>query len=380
MALHIKARIELSSLANTSISGVGNYTRLLTKALAAAPDTEVCGSYFNFLSRQVTPFVKLNRPLEKNRFIPLRVYAKLQSFNIAPPFDLFLKKVDLTIFPNFATWPTAHSHLRATVIHDLTYLRYPEVVEAKNLQHLRRVVPRSVRRADFIITVSETIKQELVDEFRLDPARCIVTTIPPDSSFAVPNHNEIHQKYGIPTQDFIFFIGNLEPRKDIPTLIAAYCQLPPELRRRYSLVLAGGKGWKTEASEQAIRDAQDAGERVVHVGYVDQADASAFHQQASLFVMSSLYEGFGMPILEALTSGTPVVASDIPVLREAGGDAALYAEPQNSHDFALKITEALTNSSTQAALHAAIGPHLSTFSWQKNVQRILEITRTLLDS
>lgn len=376
----MKIRIELSSLANKSISGVGNYTRLLSEALAATPHTTVHGSYFNFLNRQITPEVRLPLPLEKNTILPLRLYAKLQSFNVAPPFDLFLKKVDLTIFPNFATWPTARSRLHATVIHDLTYLRYPDVVEAKNLEHLRRVVPRSIKQADFIITVSERVKQELIDEFGLDPSRCVVTTIPPDTSFAIPNHNEIHQKYSIPTKDFIFFIGNLEPRKDIPTLIAAYRSLPDELKQRYSLVLAGGKGWKTEASERAIRDAQDAGERVVHVGYVDQADASAFHQQASLFVMSSLYEGFGMPILEALTSGTPVVASDIPVLREAGGDAALYAEPQNSHDFALKITEALTNSSTQAALRAAIGPHLGTFSWQKNVQRILEITHTLLDS
>lgn len=373
-------RLEISNLATRSISGVGNYTRLLGEALDGTLEQPLDTAYFNFLNRQQTPVIHLRQAPRKNSLIPLRVYAKLQSYGIAPPFDIFLPRADLTIFPNFATWPTVRSRLRAAVIHDLTYLRYPEVVEAKNLEHLRRVVPRSVKQADFIITVSETIKQELVEEFGLDPSRCVVTTIPPEASFATPNRNEIHDKYHIPTKEFIFFIGNLEPRKDIPTLIAAYRQLPDTLRQRYSLVLAGGKGWKTEASEAAISGAQAAGEQVVHVGYIDQADASAFHQQASLFVMSSLYEGFGMPILEALTCGTPVVASDIPVLREAGGNAALYAAPGDSQAFAAQITEALTNAATSARLRAAAPAHLATFSWQQNVERILATADRLLNS
>lgn len=375
----MRIRLEISNLATRSISGVGNYTRLLGEALDANLETPLQTVYFNFLNRQKTPVIEVRETPRKNSLVPLRIYAKLQSYGMAPPFDFFLPKADLTIFPNFATWPTLRSRLRATVIHDLTYLRHPEVVEAKNLQHLRRVVSRSVRRADFIITVSETIKQELVDEFGLDPSRCVVTTIPPDASFSVPNPNEIHQKYGIPTKEFIFFIGNLEPRKDLPTLIDAYRQLPDALRQRYSLVLAGGKGWKTERSERAIADAQAANEQIVHVGYIDQADASAFHQQASLFVMSSLYEGFGMPILEALTSRTPVVASDIPVLREAGGAAALYAEPKNSHDFAAKITDVLTSQATQIALRSAAIPHLATFSWDQNTKHIVDTARRLLN-
>lgn len=378
MIPHTKLRIELSSLATRHQSGVANYTRLLAEALDRNDTTETYGVYFNFLDRQPAPALNLHRPLHKISTMPLRVYAKLQSYGVAPPFDLFLPKAHLTIFPNFATWPTVRSRLRATVIHDLTYLRHPEVVEGKNLEHLRRVVPRSVRQADFIITVSETVKQELVEEFGLDPSRCVVTTIPPDASFTVPNSNDIHQKYGIPTKEFIFFIGNLEPRKDLPTLIAAYRQLPDDIKQRYSLVLAGGNGWKTEASEAAINDARAAGEQVVHVGYIDQTDAGAFHQQASLFVMSSLYEGFGMPILEALTSGTPVVASDIPVLREAGGNAALYAQPQNSADFAAQILRVLTDAPLRETLADHATSHLQTFSWSRNVDAIIATTRQLL--
>ena len=374
----MKIRIEVSSLANKTLSGVGNYTRLLSEALDTSPKTSLHASYFNFLSRQTTPILDIKQPLEKNSFVPLRVYAKLQSFNLAPAFDIFLKKVDLTILPNFATWPTLRSSLRATVIHDLTYLRFPEAVEEKNLAHLRRVVPRSIKKADFIITVSETVKNELIGEFGLDPDRCVVTTIPPDSSYSVKNNNEIHQKYGIPTKKYIFFIGNLEPRKDLPTLIRAYQKLPEAIKQEYSLVLAGGQGWKTEKSKAAIKQAQEDGDRVIHVGYVDQADASAFYQHASLFVIPSLYEGFGMPVLEALSCKTPVVASDIPVFREAGGNAAVYAQSQNSDDFSQKILSTLTDNELRAQLINNSIKHLEAFSWSKNADIILTKTKSLL--
>lgn len=374
----MKIRVEVSSLANKTLSGVGNYTRLLSEALDSSPKTSLHASYFNFLSRQTTPVLNIKQPFEKNSLVPLRVYAKLQSLNLAPAFDIFLKKVDLTILPNFATWPTLRSSLRATVIHDLTYLRFPEAVEEKNLAHLRRVVPRSIKKADFIITVSETVKNELIGEFGLDPDRCVVTTIPPDSSYSVKNNNEIHQKYGIPTKKYIFFIGNLEPRKDLPTLICAYQKLPDAIKQEYSLVLAGGQGWKTEKSKAAIKQAQEDGDRVIHVGYVDQVDASAFYQRASLLVMPSLYEGFGMPVLEALSSKTPVVASDIPVLREAGGNAAVYAQPQNSDDFSRKILSILTENELRAQLINNSIKHLEAFSWRKNADIILTKTKSLL--
>lgn len=366
----MKIRLEISSLATKSLSGVSNYTRLLGEALDKNTTIDLRGAYFNFLNRQITPLVNLNRPLEKNAGIPLRVYAKLQSYRLAPPFDLFLPRVDLTIFPNFATWPTVNSKYKATVIHDLTYLYFPEVVEVKNLAHLRRVVPRSIKKADFIITVSEAIKIELMKEFSLAPDKCIVTTIPPDQAYFQKNNNEVHGKYNIPTKKYIYFMGNLEPRKDLPTLISAYCKLPAALKNEYSLVLAGGNGWKTEKSRQALKDAQDAGEKVIHIGFADSKDTSALYQKASLFVMPSIYEGFGMPILEAMASRCPVVASDIPVLRESGGEAARYAIPQNPEDFAKVIGHVLTSPDIQQQMITSGINHIKRFSWQDNVQRI----------
>jgi alpha-1,3-rhamnosyl/mannosyltransferase len=376
----MKIRVEISSLATKNLSGVANYTRLLTEALDNTADTDIRATYFNFLNRQPTPRLSLKKPLEKNSLVPLRVYAKLQSYGLAPPFDIFLPGVDLTIFPNFATWPSVRSKYRATVIHDLTYLYFPEVVEAKNLAHLRRVVPRSIKKADFIITVSEAVKSELVKEFNLPPEKCVVTTIPPDASYYQINTNEIHKKHGIPTEKFIFFIGNLEPRKNLPTLIEAYRKLSTTTKKEYSLVIAGGNGWKTEKSLQSLAKAQEAGENIVRVGFIDTKDAAAFYQKASLFVMPSIYEGFGMPILEAMASNCPVIVSDIPVLREAAGDAALFAKAENSDSFSQNIQKLLNDKTLQQDLIKKGKKQLNNFSWDKNIKSILDQVNNLSDN
>lgn len=372
-------RIEISALATQSISGVGHYTKRLTEALDRNSDTIVSASYFNFLGRQRTPEVTLKNTPDKNLFIPLRVYAKLQSYGIPLPYDIFLPPTDVTIFPNFATWTSIKTKLRGTVIHDLTYLYFPELVEEKNLAHLRRVVPRSIREADFIITVSESVKAELVREFSLDPGSCIVTSIPPEPVYFTPNNNEIHAKYELKTKKYIFFIGNLEPRKSLSTLVEAYRLLPQPIKDEYSLVLAGGKGWKSEKSQRSIDDAIAAKENVIHVGYIDQADSPAFFQNASLFVMPSIYEGFGMPILEAMAGNTPVVASDIPVLRETGGNAALYAKPSDASDFRNKILLALTDPQLIQSLNAAAMIQLKRVTWEDNASRIISHTQKLLE-
>lgn len=376
----MKIRVEISSLATPHQSGVSHYTQLLAGALTKTPNTTVYTHHFNFLNRQPRPKLDDLPVITKgNKFIPLRVYAKLQSHKVAPAFDMHLPQVDLTIFPNFATWPTTKSQLSATTIHDLTYLYYPELVEEGNLAHLRRVVPRSIKKADFIITVSESVKNELINEFQLDPRRCVVTPIPPDNSFKkdmpAKQIQAVRKKYGIGSKKYILFLGTFEPRKNLATLVKSYQQLPDTVREEYQLVLAGGKGWKSEASQKAVDNAIHNGESVLHIGYIDAEDRPALYQGASLFVLPSLYEGFGMPILEAMSSGCPVVAADIPVLREVAGKAALYANPHDSKQMAESILHALTNYPYSAQ---KMRENVARFSWDKNAATIVKKTEELL--
>ncbi len=376
----MKIRIELSSVASKHRSGVSQYTRLLADALSNTKDVTVYGHYFNFLNRQPKPVIaKPLKNTEINKTLPLRVYAKLQSYNVAHPIDLTLSKVDLTIFPNFATWPTINSKLVATAVHDLTYLYFPEVVEDKNLAHLRRVVPRSIKKADFILTVSESVKAELVKEFSINPEKCIVTPIPPDETFfSTASKSEISnvkQKYKLDAdKKYIYFIGNFEPRKNLSTLVKAYSLLPKDIKDEYSLVLAGGRGWKTESTQKVIDKAIQSGDDVRHIGFVDQEDSPVLYQGASLFVMPSLYEGFGMPILEAMASGCPVVASDIPVLREVGATFAQYANPKSPVSFKEVIVEELAKKRPQ---RSSLQKNVTRYSWADNVQKIINTVRSM---
>lgn len=374
--MSLKVRLEISPLASRHQSGVAQYTRLLAEALVTDKNIQVSGHFFDFLGRQPKPNLKNSRiALEPNRFIPLRVYAKLQSYGLALPFDILpppKKAVDLTLYANFATWPAFRTKMRATVIHDLTYLYFPEVTEEKNLAHLKRVVPRSIKLADFIITVSEAVKAELIKEFNLSPDRCIVTPIPPDEVFFTKvNQSQIMQvkeKYGInPQNKYIYFIGNKEPRKNLIGLIAAYRLLPESVKREYSLVLAGGNGWKTEQTDKALASALAANENITHIGFVDQKDSPALYQGASLFVMPSLYEGFGMPILEAMASNCQVLANDIPVLRETGGKSAVYADAADAIAFSKAIAKCL-----KTPPHKQLSAQAKYWSWEKNVRTIIK--------
>ena len=376
----MKIRIEVSSLASQHQSGVASYTHLLTEELSKTKDIEVFAHYFNFLGRQPRPdFSNLSVTVEENRQVPLRVYAKLQSHRKALAFDTFLPQVDLTIFPNFASWPTSNSKLTATTVHDLTYIYYPEYVESKNLEHLRRVVPRTVKSADIILTVSNAVKQEIVQEFGVDPSSVIVTHVPPDDMFKADvsqsSITAVRKKYDIGTKKYIFFLGNFEPRKNLKTLIEAYTRLPSSMRAEYRLVLAGGKGWNAHETQQALDIAVAEGADIVHIGYVDAVDRPALYRAASLFVFPSSYEGFGIPILEAMYSGCPVVAADIPVLHETGGDAVLYAQPGDSTRLSSAIQQALIKYPYTAE---TMRKHAESFSWDTSIEAILSKAKQLL--
>lgn len=364
-------RIEANSLTTKHISGVGYFTKRLAEALAAQPNVRVSAFSFNFLGRQQTP--PLNAIIHQDviRSFPLRVYAKLQSHRLALHYDSLLKPVDLTIFTNYAKLPSVKSRFTATTIHDLTYIKHPELMEKDNLPHLTRIVRRSITKSDLVLTVSEAVKKEIVEHFNVSTEKVLTLPVPPDEAFFAKNNNEVHEKYHIPTKKYIFFISTIEPRKNVPFLVEAYTQLPKSITDEYSLILSGGMGWKSEESTAAIKQAQSQGLNVVHTGYIDENDKSALYQQASLFVFPSIYEGFGMPILEAAASKTPVVTADIPVLREAAGEGAQYFTLYDSASLIKAMTDVLTTPELQQQLITKASAHLASFSWHTNAQKII---------
>ena len=170
----------------------------------------------------------------------------------------------------------------------------------------------------------------------------------------------------------MLFVSTLEPRKNVEGLIAAYRALPAKQRAETSLVLVGGRGWQDEGIREAIRQARLAGDKVVLPGYVDTEDMAAMYSGAEAFVFPSHYEGFGLPILEAMSCGTAVITADNSSLPEAGGDAALYVDSKNHEQLVDAMKKILTDDSFREKLVKKGYKQAAKFSWENCADTIIK--------
>ena len=217
----------------------------------------------------------------------------------------------------------------------------PECHTEANRKHCLKGTLDAVRYADCIIAISESGKKDLIQYFDADPDRVVVTYLAAKDIFSprgVDERDRVLEKYGIPG-DFIFTVGSCEPRKNIGTLVRAYMNLPEKVKEHHALVIAGGKGW-LESDIDLLIESQDPA-RIRRIGYVDEQDLPALYSAASAFVYPSYYEGFGLPILEAMSCGAPVITSNTSSMPEVGGKAALYFNPTDVRQLSDLLLELL---------------------------------------
>ena len=340
--------IDASPLIHERMSGVGHMTLELIQALDR--NQAFTNRYKMVL---IVPLGKMNRVKRwqfqhvhlKSLGLPLRVANVLNRKHLLPPIDTWLGR-GVYIFPNFSNFPLAFSR-SITYIHDLTFTLFPDYVEPKNQAMLAGYATEWMQRSDIIATVSETAKNEIIEQFKI-PARkigVVYNGIKPDrfNQLAPDMVKKTEHRLGI-VGKYLLFVGNIEPRKNIEGLIAAYHKLPKKVRQTHSLVLVGGGGWNNQRILQAIADAQAAGERIITPQrYVADDEIAALMAGATAFVLPSFYEGFGIPPLEALAAGTPIVVSDIPVLREIFGGSALYADRYDPAKLAKQLDAVLSD-------------------------------------
>lgn len=331
----------------TARTGIGYYTARLVEHMAKNnPDIRFVGYYYNFLGRKQSPRSPVGNNISYRPIyaFPGPIINLLRRFNVEVPIEfLTLMQADFVLYPNFLTQPSIFRTPNAPVIHDLVYLDFPEYGSNKSVRDLTRFVPRAIKRASFIVTVSQFSKQRIVDSYHVPAEQIVTTFIPPNEVRVLDDTRKdaILQERGI-TKPYIFFIGTMEPRKNVVALLEAYTLLPEELRQQYSLVLAGKIDWKYQETKAKIEQSQADGYDVHYLGYVDDDTQAALYQGARLFAVASNYEGFGMQILETLSYGVPCVASDISVFHEVGGDAITYFNHKDPHDIAATIASSLT--------------------------------------
>jgi len=375
----MKLLVEASVLEQDRPSGVNYLASGLVSELEKMQSSDFRLGYFwlNFLRRKspINSSVKsaaTRGDLQQIWAIPQRVYAKLVYYHIAPP--LPIQKGDWLLYPNFYLWPSLGKHKKAVVIHDLCYLRHPEYVEDKNRAFLSRVATKSIKKADLIVVDSEFIANELVELTNTPRENIHILGVPVDADDFDPSldkgRTHLAKRYNV-TKQYILSFGTLEPRKNLECLVEAYCALAPDIREKYSLVLAGKWGWKIDSLRALIGQKQAEGYDIITPGYIDHGDRAAFYRNASFYAITTHYEGFGMPLLEALHCGIPTVAVDIPVLREVGGDACLWAE-KNAADVSAKLTELISNTNLVHQLTERGPGQADTYSWKTSARGLLE--------
>ena len=253
-----------------------------------------------------------------------------------------------------------------STVHDLTPLTHPEWHAARTLVGFLPLWERTVERAARFLCVSQTTATDLVDRYPETRSRVRVTPNGVDLAYFTPGEDpaakrRTRQRYSA-GQPFILYLGTLEPRKNVEALVVACERIWGRRRSRPDLVLAGGAGWKTAGLHRRI--ARSPFRDKIHVaGYAARDAARELYRAAEVFVYPSLAEGFGLPVLEAMACGTPVVASTAEALVEVGGEAALYAPPRDVEALARAIEQALEDAPLREKLAAAGRERAAQFPW-----------------
>ncbi len=356
------------------LTGVGYYTYQIAKALQEIDSPHEYSYFYGYFSSSlISPgehpksFYRLKEAIRNIPFLgtAVRNLKDWGNYLSSCQFDLYFE-------PNFIPIKMPAKRTVVTVL-DFSFARFPEWHTRDKIEYFKKHFWKKVKRADRIIVISDFIKNEAIHSFgfaegqlttiHLGIDRSIFRVYPPEDLLAVTD------KYRLP-ENFILCVGSIEPRKNLQNLLSAYLELREPVRKEFKLVLVGFKGWKNEEIVSLIKKLKSD---VFYLGYVPEVDLGKIYNLAKLFVYPSLYEGFGLPPLEAMACGCPVVVSNAASLPEVCGDAAFYVEPTNIHSIINGIHQCLTDEALREFLKKKALERTKLFSWQKAATNHLKV-------
>jgi glycosyltransferase involved in cell wall biosynthesis len=351
--------------------GVARYARCLLSALAQVDGRN---TYVLFLHRDnASDFDGL--PLRWRRVVlPLpRPEARYLEQVVLPPL-LYGLRLDVVHYPALAP-VLAYPGPAVATVHDLTLELFPDNVDLRSRLYYRRLLRAGVRRARRIIADSESTKGDLCRLWDVPPQFIEVIPLAPAPTFQKPvpasRVCDVLKRYGLP-DTYLLGVSTLQPNKNFARLLEAYALARGRLPEDTSLVVVGQPGWRYEGVVRSTRELGLDGS-VRFIGYVPDADLAALYSGALAFVYPSLYEGFGLPPLEAMACGAPVIASHASSLPEVVGDAGLLVDPLDVEDIAAAMVRVASDPVLREAMRQAGRARASRFSWQKCAQRTLAV-------
>lgn len=294
------------------------------------------------------------------------------------PLDLYAHRPRPDVFFSMTHYAPRFSPIPTVVaVMDVAYMRFPELFNANDLYQLRNWTSYSVRNAKKVLTISNSSRDDIIKAYKT-PAEKVVTIYPGIKNMLsleprVFGMNHLKSKYHI-SDNYILFVGTVQPRKNIVRLIEAFSKVKEKesVIKDLDLIIIGRKGWQYEEI-LAAPGKFGVTDQVKFLENISDEELNVFYQHALCYVLPSLYEGFGLPVVEAMQRGCPVITSNISSLPEAGGDAALYVDPENVDDIAEKITQLVTDKKLRHELIEKGKKQIQKFSWEKAAKETLDV-------
>ncbi|WP_192033261.1 glycosyltransferase family 1 protein [Pantoea agglomerans] len=351
------------------VTGIGRYALELINNLKANPEVDAIKYLSGFKVVDDLPALvnspsisasKLKKQLRNSRLV-----SDIYRLTVPVLKSYALKSYTDYIFhsPNYYI-PPGHKK-SCTTFHDLSIFHFPEYHPKGRVHLMKKELHSSVSRAKILLTDSNFTKYEVSDFFDFDPERIVVAPLASSGDFLPRKEKQCQQvleKYGLAYGQFTFFAGTIEPRKNIKNLLLAYQKLPLEMSLRFPLVISGYQGWESEELHRLFDIGSQRG-WIKYLGYTDQQSLSVLFSACRAFLFPSRYEGFGLPVLEAMAAGTPVITSNVSSLPEVAGDAGLMVDPDDVDQLTQYISEIILNDSLRTELIDRGFLQNAKFSW-----------------
>lgn len=352
-------------------TGAGNYIFNLVRGLASV-DTQ--NEYAIFAKQTHIHEFGIDQPnfhfiAVDHRTRPLRLLWE----QIVLPLRARQLRLDVLHSPHY-TMPMLKSSPAVVTFCDMTFQLLPEMHGRIKRVFFNRMMRWSARHADRLIAISESTREDVIRLLQLKPEQIVSTPLAASAHYRpLPTEQvaSICSRYDLKPNSYLCYVGVLEPRKNIPTLIEAYAQVITKFPD-VPLVIAGKKGWMYDEVFQRVTEL-GLREHVRFLGYVPDEDLPALYNGARVFVYPSSYEGFGLPVLEALQCGTPVVTTNVSSMPEVAGEAALLVPPRDSHALAEMLCAALADDELAQTLSQAATARATAFSWERCARETLAV-------
>jgi glycosyltransferase involved in cell wall biosynthesis len=363
------------------LTGIGQYTYQLAKGLQTTPKLSLDFFYSTSWSKTlrnkpVNHIVKASSLFKKIVPNPYATRRLIQQYN----FNKGIKANNTTVYHEPSFLPFQFKGPTLLTVHDLSWIRFPETHPVERVNIMNKHFEKGLRSAQRIITDSEFVKSELIDVFGMNPN--LIQSIPlgvenlfhprsmKETQAVLTRHQLVHGQY-------LLSVGTLEPRKNLTSTLRAFMQLPSALRQRFPLLIAGMSGWNTSSLEKQLAPLIHAGE-IRQLGYVPREELAIIMSGALTLIYPSIYEGFGLPPLEAMASGVPVIASNISSLPEVVGDTGFLIDPHDVDALKKSIETMITAPDVRLNLSEKALSRSADFSWEHCVRQTVEVYRGVM--